>query len=101
VEPPYTISLSLPTLTAVPDRVMEPLGMVGARRSAGRAAGGRRHVHVRVDLRGPWVLLVRGVLVVLVDLALLAAAWALSHVIADGWMPRLPSPRRALRAWGG
>ena len=102
VEPPYTISLSLPTLEAVPDRVQWIRSGWAARGDRQvDLPGGRRHVHVRVDLRRPWVLLVRGVLVVLVDLALLAAAWALSRVIADGWVPHLPSPRRAVESFRG
>ncbi len=102
VEPPYTISLSLPTLEAVPDRVQWIRSGWAARGDRQvELPGGRRHVHLRVDLRGPWVGLVRGVLVVLVDLALLAAAWALSHVIADGWMARRPSPRRSLQSFRG
>src|SRR5439155_1754212 len=60
-------------------------------------AGGVRHVHVRVDLQGPAALLVRLTLVVVLDIALLAACWLGSLVVAEGWRPRLPSVLAALR----
>jgi signal transduction histidine kinase len=90
VEPPYAISLSLPG--AVPVEGATPLVW----RRAGWAArgerqvdlpGGVRHVHLRVDLRGPWALLVRGALVVLLDLALLGGAWVFGLVVAEAWLP--------------
>ena len=59
--------------------------------------GGERHIHLRVDLRGPWPLLVRGALVVAVDVALLAGCWLLGLVIAEGWRPKFPPILRALR----
>ncbi len=102
VEPPYAISLSLPTPTVVPDRVQWIRSGWAARGDRQvELPGGQRHAHVRVDLRGPWELLLRGVLVVLADLALLVVAWGLSHVIADGRVPRLPSPRRGLESFRG
>ncbi|HEV2291446.1 MAG TPA: ATP-binding protein, partial [Gemmatimonadales bacterium] len=48
--------------------------------------GGLRHVHARVDLRGPAPLLVRGVLVLLLDTAVLALLWLLGETLA-GWPP--------------
>ncbi len=102
VEPPYAISLSLPGPGPVP--------AAGARlewRRVGFAARGERriglpegvrHVHVRVDLRSPLALLVRGVLVVLLDVALLAGVWVFGLVIADGWEPRVPGLLSTLRS---
>jgi len=101
VEPPYAISLSLPEPGAAP--------AAGARlewRRIGWAARGERrvdlpegvrHVHVRVDLRSPWALLVRGALVVLLDVALLAGVWLFGLVVADGWRPRAPALLATLR----
>src|SRR2546422_10848598 len=40
--------------------------------------GGMRHVHLRVELRSPLSLVVRGALVVGVDVVLLAVCWLLS-----------------------
>ncbi|HEV8303835.1 MAG TPA: ATP-binding protein [Gemmatimonadales bacterium] len=100
VELPYAISLSLPAAGA-------PTAPVPFRwRRAGWAArgerqvemvGGRRHVHLRVDLRGPWALLVRGALVVLLDVALLGVVWLFALVVAEGWRPRRPALVSALR----
>jgi hypothetical protein len=52
--------------------------------------GGPRVVHAAVDLRGPVPLFVRGVLVVLLDAAVLGALWVLAEVVSGG---RLPRPR--------
>jgi signal transduction histidine kinase len=91
-EPPYAISVSLP----VPEA--RPLGELVQWRRAGWAARGERaielpegtsHVHLRVDLRAPWALLVRGILVVALDAAVLAAVWLFGLVIAEGWRPRI------------
>jgi two-component system nitrogen regulation sensor histidine kinase NtrY len=102
VEPPYVLSLSLPTPTAVPTRVRwVRAGWTARGDRQVELPGGPRHAHVRVDLRGPWALLVRGMLTVLVDLVLLAAAWALSRVVAEGWRPQLFSPRRLLASYRG
>jgi signal transduction histidine kinase len=101
VEPPYAISLSLPS--AVPVEGATPLVW----RRAGWAArgerqvdlpGGVRHVHVRVDLRGPWALLVRGALVVLLDLAVLGGAWVVGLIVVEGWRPRVSTWVTTLRA---
>ncbi|MGH7569125.1 MAG: hypothetical protein ACREL9_09180, partial [Gemmatimonadales bacterium] len=103
VEPPYTISLSIPNPGPTARAAMPRLRW----RRAGWAAqgdrlielpGGLRHVHVRVDLRGPVALLVRGALVVVANLALLAAAWVIGLVVTDGWRPRLPALLATLRA---
>ncbi|HEU5039630.1 MAG TPA: hypothetical protein VFT84_02345, partial [Gemmatimonadales bacterium] len=52
--------------------------------------GGTRVVHAVVDLRGPVPLFVRGVLVVLLDAAVLAALWFLAEAVSGA---RLPRPR--------
>src|SRR5439155_17971438 len=98
--PPYTISLSLPS----PGPPAESARVIWTRtgwsvRGERRIelAGGVRHVHARVDLEGPAGLLVRGTLVVVLDIALLAACWLGSLVVAEGWRPRLPTILAALR----
>ena len=100
IEPPYAIALSLPheQVTPPPARLWERTGwsVRGERRV--ELPGGARHVHARVDLGTPPGLMVRGTLVVLVDLALLALAWLLSQVVAEGWRPRPPRLLAALRA---
>jgi signal transduction histidine kinase len=100
VEPPYAIALSLPEQQATPPpaRLWERVGwsVRGERRL--ELPGGARHVHARVDLGAPAGLTVRGTLVVLVDLALLALAWLLSQAVAEGWRPRPPPLLGAWRA---
>jgi signal transduction histidine kinase len=99
VEPPYTISLSLPT------RGSAVGGTVEWRREGWAARGerqvalpdGARHVHLRVALGGPWALLVRGILVVGLDVALLAGVWLFGLVVAEGWRARLPALITTLR----
>src|SRR5439155_1389804 len=100
VEPPYAISLSLPS----PGPPAESARVIWTRmdwsvRGERRLelAGGVRHVHVRVDLGGPGALLERGALVVVLDVVLLAAVWLTSVVLTDGWRPRLPLVLAALR----
>jgi two-component system nitrogen regulation sensor histidine kinase NtrY len=103
VEPPYAITMSLPEFDASP----APLSATRIEwRRVGWAArgerqvdlpGGVRHVHVRVPLRGPWALLIRGVLVVLFDVALLGVVWALGLTIVEGWRARLPGLVATLR----
>src|SRR5213078_189255 len=58
---------------------------------------GVHHVHLTVDLRDPWALLVRGVLVVFVDAGVLALCWIVSLLLVGGWLPRLPPVLDALR----
>jgi len=50
--------------------------------------GGARVVHAAVDLRGPVPLLVRGVLVVFLDAAVLGAIWLLAELVSGGRPPR-------------
>ena len=92
-EPPYAITVSLPTQADAP-----PLAAALHWRREGWSARGERrielpqggsHVHLRVELRGPWALLVRGILVVWLDVAVLAAVWLFGLVIAEGWRPRV------------
>jgi two-component system, NtrC family, nitrogen regulation sensor histidine kinase NtrY len=50
--------------------------------------GGRRIVHAAIDLRGPFPLFVRGVLVVLLDAAVLALLWFVAELISGvRWRP--------------
>ncbi|HYL56268.1 MAG TPA: hypothetical protein VEU73_11915, partial [Gemmatimonadales bacterium] len=92
VTPPYQISLSLPS-----HGPPEPSARVIWTRAGWSARGERRietlggvrHVHLRVDLRDPWALAVRGALVVLLDAVLLAACWLVSLVLAGEWRLRL------------
>ena len=101
VEPPYAISLSLPDLSSA----NSPGARLTWRRVGWAARGERRvdlpegvrHVHVRVDLRSPLALVVRGALVVLLDVALLAAVWLFALVVAEGWRPRVPGVLTTLR----
>src|SRR5213078_4422729 len=58
---------------------------------------GVHHVHLTVDLRDPWALLVRGVLVVFVDAGVLAVCWIVSLLLVGRWLPRLPPVITALR----
>src|SRR3989442_2992441 len=100
VEPPYTIRLSLPS------HMSEMGGGVEWRREGWTARGerhvdlpgGARHVHLWVELGGPWALLIRGILVVGLDVALLAGVWLSGLVVAEGWRPRLPALVTTLRA---
>jgi signal transduction histidine kinase len=100
-EPLYTLSLTLPSPSG--PRPTDELRWVRVGWTARgdrlvELPGGARHVHVRVDLRGPWALLVRGALVVLVDVGLLAALWALLRFLSAGEWPRRLSLTAAVRA---
>ena len=99
VEPPYTISLSLPSHAPATGVGVEwrREGWTARGERQVDLPGGARHVHLRVDLRGPWTLLVRGVLVVLLDVALLAGVWLFGLLVADGWRARLPEFVATLR----
>ena len=105
VEPPYTI-----TLSPAPNAPQAAGAAAVEWRRDGWAArgerhldfpgeaGGPRHVHLRVPLRGPWALLIRGVLVVAFDFALLAAVWVFGLVVAEGWRPRIPAVIATVRS---
>ena len=99
IEPPFTITLSLPTQTSA-------AGVLVQWRREGWAArgerqvdlpGGARHVHLGVALGGPLSLLFRGVLVVGLDVALLAGVWLFGLVIAEGWRAPMPTLATTLR----
>jgi len=101
VEPPYDIRLSPPSPPPAAPSARVIWTRVGwSARGERRIAvpGGLvRHVHLTVDLRDPWALLVRGALAVVVDVALLAGCWLLSLALTSGWRPRLPPVLTALR----
>ncbi len=61
-------------------------------------AGGTRIVHAAIDLRGPVPLLVRGVLVVLLDAAVLGLLWFIAE-LAAGARPRRPRWRSLARSF--
>ncbi|HET9464876.1 MAG TPA: hypothetical protein VFO71_05075, partial [Gemmatimonadales bacterium] len=61
-------------------------------------AGGLRTIHGAIDLRGPLPIFVRGVLVVLLDAAVLALLWFVAEVVA-GAQPRSPRWRSLSRSF--
>ena len=100
VQPPYQINLSppVPPPAAPTDKMVwtrTGWSVRGERRL--ELPGGVRHVHVTVDLRDPWALLVRGALVVALDAALLAGCWLVSLALTGGWRLRFPPVLTALR----
>ncbi len=100
VEPPYQISITLPA-TAHPANatfVWRRTGWAARGERQVDLVGGPRHVHLRVELRGPWALLVRGSLVVLLDVALLGVVWLFGLIVAEGWRPPMPALVSALRS---
>jgi signal transduction histidine kinase len=107
VEPPFAISLSLPKPSETPPGARVHWERVGWAARGHRsievteAHGGTHHVHVLVELRGPWVPLERGTLVVFIDILLITLAWSLSRIVAEGWVPRLPSPALAVASYRG
>ena len=99
VQPPYTILVSpAPGSTAAgaPFRWRREGWAARGERQV-EMVGGLRHVHLRVDLRGPWALLVRGALVVLLDVAVLGVVWLFGLAVAEGWRPRMPALVSTLR----
>jgi len=101
VEPPYTITLSLPSQGAIIGGTVEwrREGWTVRGERQVDLPGGVRHVHLRVPLGevGPLSLLVPGVLVVLLDVALLAGVWLFGLVVTEGWRARLPALVATLR----
>ncbi len=101
VEPPYDIRLSPPSPPpAAPSARVIWTRMGWSARGERRIAvpgGFVRHVHLTVDLRDPWALLVRGALVVVVDVGLLAGCWLLSLALTGWWRPQLPPVFAVLR----
>ena len=101
VEPPYDIRLSPPSPPpAAPSARVIWTRVAWSARGERRIAvpGGLvRHVHLTVDLRDPWALLVRGALVVVVDVGLLAGGWLLSLLLTGWWRPQLSPVFAVLR----
>ncbi len=99
VAPPYQVSLSLPSPgPAASARVIwTRTGWAARGERRLELPGGVRHVHLRVELRDPLALLVRGALVVLLDATLLAGCWLLSLALTGAWHARLPPVLAALR----
>jgi signal transduction histidine kinase len=98
LDAPYDIWLSVPhaEVPAGPQPFWRRAGWTARGERLAELPGGVRHVHVRVPLQGPWALLVRGLLVVLLDVLLVAAAWVTGRVVMEGWRPRV---REATAAW--
>jgi len=104
-EPPYRIALSPPESAP-----RAPTAGVSWRRDGwllrgerGLAMpGGLRHLHLQVDLRGAWPVLQRGLLVLLVDVAILSLLWLLIEATGGRVLPVLrvawPRTYRSLRA---
>jgi len=61
-------------------------------------AGGNRTIHAGIDLRGPVPLFVRGILVVLLDAAVLGLLWFVAELVA-GSRPRRPRWRSLSRSF--
>src|SRR5213076_1805757 len=100
VQPPYQITLSPPVpapATASARVIWTRTGWSTRGERRLELPDGVHHVHLTVDLRDPWALLVRGVLVVVGDAGALAACWLVSLLLAGGWRPRLPPVMAALR----
>jgi signal transduction histidine kinase len=99
IEPPYAISLSLPTQSFSGSTGVEWRREGWAARGERQVElpGGVRHVHLRVALRGPWALLVRGILSVGLDVALLGGIWLFGLTVAEGWRARVPALVATLR----
>ncbi len=92
VEPPYTISLSLPVQTTTVRNTVDwrREGWTARGERQIEAPDGVHHVHLRVSLGGPWGLLVRGILVVGLDVILLGGIWLFGFVVAEGGRARVP-----------
>jgi two-component system, NtrC family, nitrogen regulation sensor histidine kinase NtrY len=105
---PTRHSASLYTLALSPPSSESEMGSRGSRwRREGwtirsehplTVPGGQRTVHAGIDLRGPVPLLVRGVLVVLLDAAVLAILWFVAE-LAAGARPRPPRWRSLSRSF--
>jgi signal transduction histidine kinase len=102
-EPPFDVALAPPVRGDVlPDRVVwrrDGWQLHGERSIA--LPGGPRHAHAAIDLRGPSALLQRGLLLMVLDIAVLGVLWiAVELAIGRGW-PVLrawwPRARRSLR----
>ncbi|HET9709787.1 MAG TPA: ATP-binding protein [Gemmatimonadales bacterium] len=102
LEPPYAVTFTIPVSEPPPRTVQwtrsgwTAHGHLGVVLPIGNAL-----VHLTVELRGPWPLLVRAMLVVLYDVLLLALAWGIGRIVAEGWRPTWPLPRGALTSYRG
>jgi signal transduction histidine kinase len=98
-EPPYTVRLRERLSTEPTDGPVtwyrEGAELHGD--GVARTGTGAASAHVEVELRTPYVLVQRGALIVLLDLAIVGALW-LASVIADGGAGRWFRARR--RTWG-
>ncbi len=100
-EPSYRMTLSPPISGLVPDARRlrwRREGWVVHGERAVRMPDGVRATHAEVDLRGPFPLLVRGALVVVLDAVVLAIIWLLAEAIA-GMPPGLPNWQRVRRSF--
>jgi signal transduction histidine kinase len=93
VEAPYEISLSLPRAENAPGPgpFWHRTGWTARADRLATFPDGPHHVYVRVDLGSPPELGVRGMLVVLLDVALVAFAWLMGRIVTEGWRPRVPA----------
>ena len=102
LEPPYAVTFTIPVSEPPPRTVRwtrsgwTAHGHLGVLLPIGAAL-----VHLTVELRGPWPLLVRAMLVVLYDVLLLVVAWGIGRIVAEGWRPTWPIPRGALTSYRG
>jgi len=100
-EAPYRMTLAPPTPGLTPDArrlKWRREGWVVHGERAVQMGDGVRGTHAEVDLRGPFPVLVRGALVVVLDAAVLALIWLLAEAIA-GMPPALPGWHRIRRSF--
>ncbi len=88
--PLYRLTLSPPTgpTARLPAPRWRREGWVIRNEYPLRLPSGTRVVHAAIDLRGPLPLFVRGVLVVLLDVAVLASLWFLAEVVSGASLPK-------------
>ncbi len=95
---PYEISLSEPFARSLPDSPSwRREGWVVRSERSLDSQSGNRHVHLRVDLGMPTQLVVRGVLVVLMDVALVSLLWLAGYGLAG---PVRVAVAGLVQAWG-
>jgi len=99
--PAYAMAFSPPVRGIAPDTRRlrwRREGWVVHGQRAVQAADGVHETHAEVNLRGPFPILVRGALVVILDAALLALLWLVAEGIAGVPFP-LPAWRKAGRSF--